>query len=230
MERLDLSKGELMNMLQRAGQVLERVPVGAQVSLEGPPIFLNQSWDASHELGYNHLLPIVWGLLDKRGCTIEHTVLFDEYSVQPIVVEGDYLERMSVPVHLTVRETTFLPRAEELMRMIAGRGVTRLDGYTVALVTQTGRMRGVFLDAAFQETKVGSVNIQVLPYQLKPEQEEMRAILLATRGKLPSTFINIFFKGRGVKKAYVTDTAGNTICYLGGTPGRGEETSIIFHV
>lgn len=230
MEKLNLSKGELVNMQQRSGEVLERVPMGASVSLEGPPIFLDRPWDISHVLGYTQLLPIIWNLLDKRGCSIEHVVLFDDYSVKPVIPEESYLEKMPVPVHRRVRETSFITRAQELMCAIAGRGVTRLDGYPVALTTESGRMRGVFLDAAFQETKEGPVNIQILPYQFKLEQEEMRAILLAARGNLPSTFVNIFFKGRGVKKAYVADTAGNTICYLGGTPGRGEETSIIFNV
>lgn len=207
---LNISSGEESHLQRRIGQVLEVIPSGATVSLEGPPIYLNQRWGIDQELGYNYLLPMAWDLLLRRGCILEHVVMLDDYTVPEEVEDVEYLSKISLPVSRIEREAAFIPRAEDLLRQINGKGVQRLDGRRVVLTTQSGRLTCALLDAAFQETKGAVFNVVIHPTEFKHEQEDMRAVLLAARGKLPSTFVNIFFKGRSISKVYITTPEGRS--------------------
>lgn len=205
-----LSQGEISHLERKVGEVIKVIPPTATVSLEGPPIYLNQPWGNDHSLGYNNILNFTHYQLIGRGSQFVHRVLVDDYTVEPIIHEDEYLSRIQPPFDRVVKESEFVPEAERLMCEIAGRGVKRLDGRPVALITESGRMACAALDAAFQGVKEADFNIIIHPIQFKHEQEEMRMVLLTARGRLPATFVNIFFKGRDINRVYVTSPEGET--------------------
>lgn len=214
MERFEASSvglylGQVLSLVERKHTVLENVPRGGLVSVEGTPINLDRFWAREHAFGYNDLLSIVCEELHQRGCSIEHVVLLDDYTVEPTVSADEYLSRIAPRVDRVEMESSFAPRAQEIVDQV-GRSLIRPDGRPIDLVTRDGRFVCPLLDAAFQETKRADFNILIHPIEYKHEQDEMRTILLAAKGSLPFTLINIFFKGVELNKAFVTEPDGGT--------------------
>lgn len=203
-----LSLAEINHQRKLVEDILVVISSGASVSLEGPPIYLNEPWSRDHDFGYNLLLRFSHAMLSANRTPLFHSVLLDDYTVQSSVDSEDYLSRIKLPIDEVVTEASFVSQAAELMDAIGGRRVNRLDGRPVRLITQSGRVACAILDAAFQESKKTDFSVVIHPIQFKQEQEEMRSILLAARGKLPSTFVNIFFKERSVNKVYITEPEG----------------------
>ncbi len=203
-ESLSLSEGEVRNLRKQVGEILSIIPPGISVTLEGTPIYLDRLWGLDHTLGYNHILGYSREFLLNRGSSVAHQVLLDDYTVKPHVDPQEYLLKIQPPVDSVVNEGDFVSRAEELIFLIGRRKVTRLDGREVILITQSGRVSCAVLDAAFQETKETDFNVLIHPIEFSNEQDETRSILLAARRRLPSTFINIFFKQRSINKVFIT--------------------------
>lgn len=204
LERELLSLGAVDQMRRQIDKILEVVPSSATVALEGTPIYLDRYWDGTHELGYNYILAFAEQNLLERGHNITHDVLLDDYTVEPSIDPENYLSRIRPAVNRVVWEGDFVPQAEALIAEIGSRRVTRSDGRGVVLITCSGRVSCALLDAAFQETKQVDFNIVIHPIEFSNEQDETRAILFAARKKLPSTFINIFFKDRNINKVFIT--------------------------
>lgn len=205
LEKEILSPGDVNQIRRQVDRVLEVVPPTATVALEGVPIYLDRYWDRTHELGYNYILAFAEQNLLERGHNFTHDVLLDDYTVEPSIDPKNYLSRIRPAVNRVVWEGDFVPQAEALIAEIGSRRVTRSDGRGVVLITYSGRVSCALLDAAFQETKLVDFNIVIHPIEFSNEQDETRAILFAARKKLPSTFINIFFKDRAINKVYITE-------------------------
>lgn len=206
MERL--SEAQVTQLTRRISEVLQVVPNGATIAIEGTPINLDRFWGWEHSFGYNYLLALGVKALQDRLCSIEHVVLLDDYTIEATVSPQDYIPRIQTQIDRVELESSFVPRANELVHQIGPR-LTRTDGRPIDLVTRSGRFCCPLLDAAFQESKCVDFNILIHPIEYKHEQDEMRTILKAARrGSLPFTLVNLFFKGTEVNKVFVIEPEG----------------------
>lgn len=207
---VSLSNGQMLQLARSTEKVLQVVTARAMVAIEGTPINLDRLWVREHAFSYNYVLLTAMQLLEQRGCSVEHVVLLDDYTVVPCVSPDEYLSRIVARVDRVEMESSFASRAQEIVDQI-GRRVRRFDWRTIDLITSSGRFCCPLLDAAFQETKYVDFNILIHPIEYKHEQDEMRAIILAARAEmLPFTLVNIFFKGLDLNKVFVTEPNGRT--------------------
>ncbi|OGE26149.1 hypothetical protein A3C26_01325 [Candidatus Daviesbacteria bacterium RIFCSPHIGHO2_02_FULL_39_12] len=204
-------QGQIAHLTRRMSDILQIVPDGASVAIEGTPIYLDRPWADEHSLGYNHLLSTGREFLLQRSCRVEHAVLLDDYSVETVNGVSEYLSRIGPPIDRVEWESSLIPRAEELMAEISHNGLVRHDGRHIPLTTPSGKYACALLDVVFQETKMVDYNIIIHPIEFSHEQEEMRIILQTAKGGLlPFTLLNVFFKNGTINKVYVTSPEGRT--------------------
>lgn len=206
-----IPQGQVAQLTRRMSDILQIVPDGASVAIEGTPIYLDRPWADEHSLGYNHLLPTGREHLLQRSCRVEHAVLLDDYSVDTVNSVSEYLSRIKPPIDRVAWESSLITRTEQLMAEISHNELRRHDGRHIPLTTPSGRYTCALIDAAFQETKKVAYNIVIHPIEFSHEQEEMRIILQTAKGGLlPFTLVNIFFKNGSINKVYVTSPEGRT--------------------
>lgn len=206
---------------KRLGRVVEYIPQGSLVTIEGPPIYLSQSWDVDHEFGYNHVLSYLTGELSDTAQQIWHAVLLDDYSDSPRFSPNEYLTSMRIPYTGIVFESEFIDSAQqELTRLREKRHMLFINGATylswqnrtdAILRTKSGRIGCVLLDALFQQSKGPGWHIVVHPRMFREQQEQMRTVFQTfDNTPYPFHFINIFTRGNNISQILHTDSQGKT--------------------
>lgn len=207
----EISPGQLAYLTGSMSDILQIVPPGMSVAIEGTPVYLDKPWTMHHSLGYNCLIAEGRDVLLGKSRMVEHVVLLDDYSVENTYPEAEYLSRIKPPVDRIERESSFVPTAEELKVKISSKELRRSDGRRISLTTPSGKNACALLDAIFQATKTVDYNIIIHPIEFSHEQEEMRVILQETGGGLlPFTIVNIFLKNVSISRVYVTSPEGRT--------------------
>lgn len=207
----EISQGQLAYLAGCMSDILQIVPPGMSVAIEGTPVYLDKPWTLNHSLGYNCLVAAGREILLGKARKVEHVVLLDDYSVEYTYFVSEYLSRIKPPIDRIERESSFVPTAEELKVKISGKELRRSDGRIIPLTTPSGKNTCALLDAVFQATKEVDYNIIVHPIEFSHEQEEMRVILQEAKGGLlPFTIINVFLKNVSISRVCVTSPEGRT--------------------
>lgn len=206
-----ISTGQLRQLTTKMSDILEVVPEGKRVAIEGTPIYLGRPWSDDHSLGYHYLLSTGRDVLIRKFCNIEHAVLIDDYSVNTSDGALEYLSMIGLPIDRVEWESRLIHGAEALMARLSSKVLRRNDGRQISLITPSGRYACALLDAVFQGSKEVDFNVIIHPIGFTHEQEEMRMILQeAEGGLLPFTLINVFFKNGSISKVYTTEPNGRT--------------------
>ncbi len=200
--------------------LVEAIPEGSSVTVEGTPMYYGEPWDDKHELGTNILLPRIVELLAARGSTVGHYVLIDDYTGERNGDHNYFLNRIGVPPAAVFFESSFAQPTREVFEALRQRGrvFTRnraafLRGnhcYGPPLLwTISDRPSCTLLDACFQREKISAIpsngnpsyHIIIHPTEFCPQQEGMYGVLKEMYGHSPpGVFINLFFKNTSISR------------------------------
>lgn len=206
-------------ILRSLTNVVDAVPSGIVVSLEGVPLYMGQPWTPIHEFGTNVLLPQTRGLLEGRECSVRHVEMVDDFTTNQRGNGREFIAQMADnPMHVYF-ESEFAQEAEDIARFLEREGKTinvqgeRLlaRGSMPKIRTRSGRVSCELLDACFQRRKGSDANIIFHPKSFIQQQEGMRTLLHAINGnRLPGSFVNIFLKNNSISTILHTDIEGRS--------------------
>lgn len=209
---------EITNTLSR---VVDLVPEGNSVTVEGTPMYAGEPWGSTHEFGTNLVLPALTDKLEDRYSSVSHIALIDDFTTDNYVDPSYFTLQMRQRPTRVFYESEFQSEAEENLLRLQGEGKTLYIGGEVLLSehkqpvlrVRSGRVSCELLDACFQRSKGGGIHIIIHPSEFTHQQENMRTILRAIcGGRLPSDFINIYFKSHSLalSKVLFTNSYGRT--------------------
>ncbi len=201
-------------------RLIETIPLGSTVALEGSPIYLNTPWGVEDEYLTNTVLGYIFQQLQDKSCHIHHFVLLDDLTIdEPIFDPSHYLEQMQIQPDNVRFESEFNNPAliniasmqrQENVRSNPGRIILQ-EGSQPNLITRSNRPSCAILDALFQSTKDCGFNIIIHPKQFRGQQEDMRTVLREiNNGQIPFITINIFFKNSNISQILITDQSGES--------------------
>lgn len=205
-------------IIRAVRKIAQLIPSGSAVTVEATPLYAGKKWDETHEVGFNGILPLQVEALQDRGCRPVHIAMVDDYTTGQSADSDHFTHKMKNRPERVRFESEFAQQAEDrLARLRSARRVTAYngelhltDGSRPRLTVRSGRVSCELLDACFQETKGEGTHIIIHPTNFIHQQEGMRDVLSAMRGRLPGNIINIFFRRTNLSRVLFTDVSGRT--------------------
>lgn len=214
------SHNELPRDSHRAlSAVADLIGSGSNVTVEGTPLYAGEPWGQTHEFGMNALLPVAQTLFRQRGCSVTHHAMVDDFTTGVLEDISRFAIQMRYPPDTVVYESSFTTEAENALRSFTASRRTFPRGGEIVLHSpsqprlrvKSGRVSCELLDACFQSHKRGETHVIFHPTEFVGQQEGMREVLRELcGGRLPATFINVFFKNNAMSRVFITDTYGKT--------------------